>query len=67
MVSVSRLEVVFSKSNVCFGGVSVAPDVGGLVDDRRLEAVSIERACVLLSAVACFVVFFGLRDVGVSG
>ena len=43
MVSVSRLEVVFSKSNVCFGGVIVAPGDGGLVDDRRLEAVSVER------------------------
>ena len=52
----SRLEVVFSKSNVCFGGVIVVPGNGGLVDDRRLQAVSIERACVLLSAVAvcCF-------------
>ena len=57
MVSVSCLEVVSIKSNVCFGGVIVAPGDGGLVDDRRLEAVSIERACVLLSAVTCFVVF----------
>ena len=57
MVSISRLEVVFSKSNVCFSGVIVVPDDGGLVDDRRLQAVSNERACVLLSAVACFVVF----------
>ena len=62
MVSVSCLEVVFSKSNVCFNGVIVAPGDGGLVDDRRLEAISTERACVLLSAVACFVVFLcGLR------
>ena len=29
MVSVSRLAVVFSKSNVCFGGVIVAPGDGG--------------------------------------
>ena len=36
MVSVSRLEVVFSKSNVCFGGVIVVPGDGSLVDDRRL-------------------------------
>ena len=36
MVSVSCLEVVFSKSDVCFGGVIVAPSDGGLVDDRRL-------------------------------
>ena len=36
MVSVSRLEVVFSKSNVSFGGVIVALGDGGLVDDRRL-------------------------------
>ena len=33
MVSVSRLEVVFSKSNVCFGRVVVVPGDGGLVDD----------------------------------
>ena len=31
MVSVSRLEVVFSKSNVYFGGVIVARVDGGLV------------------------------------
>ena len=30
MVSVSRLEVVFSKSNVCFGGV-IAPGGGGVL------------------------------------
>ena len=36
MVSVSRLEVVFSKSNVCFGRVIVVPGDGDLVDDRRL-------------------------------
>ena len=35
MVSVSRLEVVFSKS-ICFDGVIVVPGDGGLVDDRRL-------------------------------
>ena len=29
-------EVVFSKSNVCFGRVVVVPGDGGLVDDRRL-------------------------------
>ena len=57
MASVSHLEVVFSKSNVCFGGAIVVPGDGGLVDDRRLWAVSIERACVLLSAFACVVVF----------
>ena len=57
MVSVSRLEVVFSKSNVCFVGVIVAPGDGGWVDDRRLEVVSLEQACVLLSAVACCLSF----------
>ena len=68
MVSVSRLEVVFSKSNVCFGGVIVAPGDGGLVDDIRLEAVFIERACILLFKVACFVVFRVVcGHVGVSG
>ena len=36
VVSVSRLEVVLSKSNVCFGGVIVAPGDGGLVGDRQL-------------------------------
>ena len=36
MVSVPRLEVVFSKSNVCFDGVIVVPGDSGLVDDRRL-------------------------------
>ena len=36
MVSVSRIEVVFSKSNVCFGGVIVVPDDGDVVDDRLL-------------------------------
>ena len=68
MVSVSRLEDVFMKSNVCFGGVIVPPGDGGLVDDRRLEPVSIERACVLLSAAACFVVFCVVcRHAGVCG
>ena len=33
MVSVACLEVVFSTSNVCFGGVTVAAVDGGLVDD----------------------------------
>ena len=63
MVSVSPLEVIFSKSNVCVDGVIVAPGDSGLVDDRRLEAISIERACILLSIVTCFVVFCvcGLR------
>ena len=36
MVSVFCLEVVFSKSDICFGGVIVTPSDGGLVDDRRL-------------------------------
>ena len=36
MVYVSCLEVVFSKSDVCFCGVVVALSDGGLVDDRRL-------------------------------
>ena len=36
MVSISRLEVVFSKSNLCLGGVIVVPGDGGLVDDRSL-------------------------------
>ena len=36
VVSVSRLEVVFSTSNVYFDGVIVVPGDGGLVDDRRL-------------------------------
>ena len=36
MVSVSRLEVVFSKSNVCLYGVIVFPGDGGFVDDRQL-------------------------------
>ena len=36
MVSVSRLEVVFSKSNISFDGVIVVPGDGGLVDERRL-------------------------------
>ena len=36
MVSVSRLEVVFSKSNVCFDIFFFVPGDGGLVDDRRL-------------------------------
>ena len=35
MVSVSRLEIVSSKSNVCFGSVIVVPGDGGLVDYRR--------------------------------
>ena len=34
MVSVSRLEVVFSESHVCFGRVVVVPGDGCLVDDR---------------------------------
>ena len=36
MVAVSRLEDVFSKSNVCFDGVIVVPGDGGLLDDRLL-------------------------------
>ena len=31
MITVSRLEVVFSKSNVCFGPVVFVPGDGGLV------------------------------------
>ena len=50
MVSASRLEVVFSKCNVCFGGVIVSPGDGGLVDGRRLKAVSIERSERLIHA-----------------
>ena len=38
------------------GSVIVAPGDGGLVDDWRLEAVSVEWACALLSAVECFLV-----------
>ena len=36
-------------SNVCFGGVIVAPGDGCLVDDRRLEAAF----CVVFGDVVC--------------
>ena len=55
MISVSCFEVGFCESNVCFRGVVVVPCDGGLINDCRLKAVTVERAIVLLSAVACFV------------
>ena len=51
----SCFEVGFCESNVCLRGVVVVPCDGGLINDWRLKAVTVERAIVLLSAVACFV------------
>ena len=55
MVSISSLEFVFCESDVCFSSVVVFTRDGCLVDDGWLQAVSVERACIFLSAVACFV------------
>ena len=55
MNSVSCFEVGFYESNACFRGVVVVLCDGGLINDRRLKAVTVERAIVLLSAVVCFV------------
>ena len=65
MVSVSRLEVVFSKSNVCFGGVIVALGDGGLVltDDWRHFPLSGHVFFCRQLHVFCVV----CRHVGVSG
>ena len=59
VVFLCRLEVVrFQyKSNVCFCRAIVTLSDCGLVHDWRLEVVSVERACILSLAVACFVVF----------
>ena len=55
MISVSCFEVSFCESSVCFRGVVVVPCDGGLINEWRLRAVTVERAIVLLSAVTCFV------------
>ena len=65
MVSVSRLEVVFSKSNVCFGGVIVAPGDGGLVDDSVWSAGTLVcpdefKMHLLWLSIICFVLFMQL-------
>ena len=51
MVSVSCFEVVLCESNVPFCRVVVFACDGGLVN-YWLQALSVERACVLLSVVA---------------
>ena len=56
MVSVSCFEVVLCESDVRFSRVVVFAFDGGLVNYWWLQAVSVERACVLLSAVACLVI-----------
>ena len=55
VVSVSSFEGVFCESDVCFRSVNVVTFDGCLVDNWWLKAVSVKRACVLLSAVAWFV------------
>ena len=55
MVSVSCFKVVFRESDVGFRRVVVFARNGGLVNYRWLQAVSVEWASVLLSAVACLV------------
>ena len=56
VVSVPSFEGVFCESDVCFRSVIVVTFDGCLVDNWWLKAVSVKRACVLLSAVAWFVV-----------
>ena len=56
VVSVSSFEGVFCESNVCFRSVIVVTFDCCLVDNWSLKAVSVKRACVLLSAVTWFVV-----------
>ena len=56
VVFVSSFEGVFCESDVCFRSVIVVTFDGCLVDNWWLKAVSVKRACVLLSAVAWFVV-----------
>ena len=66
MVSVSCIKVVFCGSDVCFRSVILVTFEGCLVDDWRLEAVSIKWVFVLLWAVACFTlncVIFGVISV----
>ena len=55
MISVSCFEVGFCESSVCFRCVVVVPCDGGLINEWRLRAVTVERAIVLLSAVTYFV------------
>ena len=47
MVSVSRLEVVFSESNVCFGRLVLVPGDGGLVAGMRSSVGSCMFCCFL--------------------
>ena len=56
VVSVSCFEVVLCESYVRFCRVVVFACDGGLVNYWWLQAVSVERACVLMSAVACLVI-----------
>ena len=53
VVSASCFEVVPCESNVLFCPVVVFACDGGLVDYWWLKAVFVQRACVLLSPVAC--------------
>lgn len=66
MVSVSCLEFVLSKSDVRFGGVIVCACDGGLVNDRLLKTVSVEWACIFLSAVTRFHVLVSISSVVVA-
>ncbi len=54
MVSVSCLEFVFCKSDVCVRFVVVFVFYGCLVNDRWLETSSVKWAFILFVAVACF-------------
>ena len=63
MVSVSCFEVFLCESYVRFCRVVVFACDGGLVNYRWLQAVSVERACLLLSAVA----FIVINDSGGGG
>ena len=56
MVSVSRFEVVLYEFDVRFCRAVVFACNGGLVNYCWLQEVSVGRACVLLSAVACLVI-----------
>ena len=61
MVSISGLQLVVGEAHVCFAYIVVFPLHTSLVYDRRLKAVSIKRAVIHVSAVACFVICDDIR------
>ena len=60
MISVSCFEAGFRESNVCFRGVIVIPCDGGLVNDCRSKAVTVERAIVICRQLHVLLVVLSL-------